>query len=113
VKSVIKKPPCEQGGYLTIACHMNKLFITVIADKLNYEPYFLVFVESVFLTTVSTLVLEVSVILDVVSGVVGATLAVSVVFVVESVVEEELPLLLQATKAPAIAKIPRNFFMRF
>jgi hypothetical protein len=21
-----KKPPCEQGGYLTIACHMNKLF---------------------------------------------------------------------------------------
>jgi len=32
---VIKKPPCEQGGHLTIACHINKIFDLITVKAAN------------------------------------------------------------------------------
>jgi hypothetical protein len=105
-ESLIKKPPCEQGGHLTIACHMNKIFDFLIysySGKQTINSYFF---------TVSATFLVVSTTTVVVSGTVVAGGIAAVSVIVESVVVVVSLLLLQATKAPAIAKIPRNFFMR-
>jgi hypothetical protein len=117
---LIKKPPCEQGGHLTIACHMNKTlltFITAIASKLNYNAYFLVFFEvSPFIAVVSTVAVAVVVAVAVeliMLEVSTVAVAVAVAVFVESGFVVDSPLLLHATNAPAITKIPRNFFMRF
>ena len=59
-------------------------------------------------STVAVLSLTVE---SVVAG--GIELIAALSVVVESVVVVVLLLLLQATNTPAIAKIPRNFFMRF
>jgi hypothetical protein len=86
---------------------MNKtldFIITVTARQALLKPYF--FVVSIALFVVSTVV--------VVSMLVAGGIAeVSVVVAGESVVVVDSPLLLQATNAPAITRIPRNFFMRF
>ena len=110
---MIKKPPCEQGGHLTIACHMNKLFDfkLQLQRQAGYEPYFLL-TESAFLAVVSIFMVVVSVltVVSVVAGGIEFMVALSVA--VESLPVVVLLLLLQATNTPAIAKIPRNFFMR-
>jgi hypothetical protein len=104
-----RKPPCEQGGHLTIACHMNKtldFIITVTARQALLKPYF--FVVSIALFVVSTVV-----VVSTVAGGIAEAPVVSVMVAGESVDVVDSPLLLQATNAPAIARIPRNFFMRF
>lgn len=69
------------------------------------------FVVSTAFLVVSTLRLSVFALESVVAG--GIELIAALSTFVESVVDDVLPLLLQATNTPAIAKIPRNFFMRF
>jgi len=92
----------------------NRFCQAAAGGQPNYENkanYF--FVESVVVVVVVFVESTPFAVVSVTTGAVTAESAVVVVVVVEveSVLEASLALLSQATNTPAIARIPRNFFM--